>query len=91
MAAIHKLSLVLLVLAVCVYGRPARHYEAGEELQLFVNTVSPYSNPSETFEYYSLPFCRPDPLQKVKVTLGQAIEGDRFFTSLYKHQFKGGW
>ncbi|CAO2835335.1 unnamed protein product [Amaranthus hypochondriacus] len=43
-----------------VFANESDHkYEAGEQVTLWVNKVGPYNNPQETYNYYSLPFCRP--------------------------------
>ncbi|WZZ13447.1 hypothetical protein YC2023_106536 [Brassica napus] len=34
------------------------NYQANEQVTLWVNKVGPYNNPQETYNYYSLPFCR---------------------------------
>ncbi|KAD6795459.1 hypothetical protein E3N88_06355 [Mikania micrantha] len=34
-------------------------YQSDEQVTLWVNKVGPYNNPQETYNYYSLPFCRP--------------------------------
>ncbi|KAF6148113.1 hypothetical protein GIB67_024004 [Kingdonia uniflora] len=34
-------------------------YQLEEKVTLWVNKVGPYNNPQETYNYYSLPFCRP--------------------------------
>ncbi|CAA6667696.1 unnamed protein product [Spirodela intermedia] len=34
-------------------------YQTHEPVTLWVNKVGPYDNPQETYNYYSLPFCRP--------------------------------
>lgn len=33
-------------------------YQPDEQVTLWVNKVGPYNNPQETYNYYSLPFCR---------------------------------
>lgn len=33
-------------------------YQPDEPITLWVNKVGPYNNPQETYNYYSLPFCR---------------------------------
>lgn len=33
-------------------------YADGEKVTLWVNKVGPYNNPQETYNYYTLPFCR---------------------------------
>ena len=39
-----------------------QRYKEGELVTLWVNKVGPYENPQETYSYYSLPFCKVDPL-----------------------------
>ncbi|KAI3774486.1 hypothetical protein L1987_49044 [Smallanthus sonchifolius] len=34
-------------------------YQSDDQINLWVNKVGPYNNPQETYNYYSLPFCRP--------------------------------
>lgn len=34
-------------------------YKPDDPVTLWVNKVGPYYNPQETYNYYSLPFCRP--------------------------------
>lgn len=34
-------------------------YKSDGPVTLWVNKVGPYYNPQETYNYYSLPFCRP--------------------------------
>jgi transmembrane 9 superfamily protein 2/4 len=36
------------------------------------------------FEYYSLPFCRPDPIINSAENLGEVLRGDRILNSLYQ-------
>jgi hypothetical protein len=55
---------------------------------LFVNKVGPYANPSESYEFYSLPLCRPKKVQHEHHTLGEKLEGDRKQTSAYEIRFK---
>ncbi|KAL6341781.1 hypothetical protein AAG906_038025 [Vitis piasezkii] len=44
-------------------------YNVGDHVSLFVNKVGPLNNPSETYHYYDLPFCRP-----VEISEGQNWE-----------------
>ncbi|KMT20136.1 hypothetical protein BVRB_1g001520 [Beta vulgaris subsp. vulgaris] len=42
-----------------VFASESDHkYTASEHVTLWVNKVGPYNNPQETYNYYSLPFCR---------------------------------
>lgn len=35
-----------------------RQYAPGEEVVLWMNTVGPYHNRQETYDFYTLPFCK---------------------------------
>jgi transmembrane 9 superfamily protein 3 len=35
-------------------------FEDKEKITLWYNKVGPYNNPQETYQYFDLPFCRPD-------------------------------
>lgn len=52
-------------------------YQDGEEVVLWMNTVGPYVNHQETYNYFSLPFCR-GPKQNIShyhETIAEAIQG----------------
>lgn len=52
-------------------------YEQGEEVVLWMNTVGPYVNHQETYNYFSLPFCR-GPKKEIShyhETIAEAIQG----------------
>lgn len=55
--------LVILALAIGFVGHVAcdektHKYDDGEQVVLWTNKVGPYNNPQETFNYYTLPFCK---------------------------------
>ena len=35
-------------------------YNPAEEVTVWTNKVGPYHNPQETYDYYKLPFCKPN-------------------------------
>ena len=39
---------------------PLPQFEEKEKLALWYNKVGPYNNPQETYQYFDLPFCRPE-------------------------------
>ena len=39
-------------------GEETHHYKDSEHVVLWMNTVGPYHNRQETYEYFSLPFCK---------------------------------
>lgn len=52
-------------------------YEENEEVVLWMNTVGPYVNHQETYNYFSLPFCR-GPKKEIShyhETMAEAIQG----------------
>lgn len=52
-------------------------YNDKEEVIIWMNTVGPYHNRQETYEYYSLPFCKGDKktISHYHETLGEALQG----------------
>ncbi|KAL8204778.1 hypothetical protein R6Q57_010401 [Mikania cordata] len=63
-------------------------YNVGDNVPLFANIVGPLNNPSETYQYYDLPFCLPDQLIPKKETLGEVINGDRLTNTRYNLNFR---
>lgn len=65
-------------------------YDIGEEVPLYVNVIGPYANPSEIYEYYTLPFCLPPDATHRHLGLGEVIEGNRDvrINSLYDLRFR---
>ena len=39
-------------------GEESHRYQDDEHVVLWMNTVGPYHNRQETYEYFSLPFCK---------------------------------
>mmetsp|Transcript_41052 Transcript_41052/g.52920 ORF Transcript_41052/g.52920 Transcript_41052/m.52920 type:complete len:598 (+) Transcript_41052:145-1938(+) len=66
----------------------AKHYAAHEEIPVIVNKIGPFNNPTETYHYYSLPFCRSSGKAKnKKLALGEILVGDRKVVSPYEITF----
>mmetsp|Transcript_41743 Transcript_41743/g.94262 ORF Transcript_41743/g.94262 Transcript_41743/m.94262 type:complete len:597 (-) Transcript_41743:525-2315(-) len=64
------------------------HYKPHDPVYVVANKVGPFNNPSETYEYYTLPFCRTAGKQKRhKHELGEYLVGDRKVTSPYQISF----
>jgi hypothetical protein len=79
---------LLLQVDVVVCKKKNHKFTEGAEVPFYVNNIGPYSNPTETYEYYSLPFCAPEVKEKKKQKMGEMLEGDRAMASLYKIPFK---
>jgi hypothetical protein len=58
-----------------------------DPVDLIANKVGPFANPTETYMYYSLPFCAPDELEHQKHELGEILSGDRKVKTPYKINF----
>jgi len=50
--------------------------------------VGPLANPTEIYQYYSLPFCAPQSLKREKHDVGQYLAGDRRVNTPYDVRFK---
>mmetsp|Transcript_5318 Transcript_5318/g.8225 ORF Transcript_5318/g.8225 Transcript_5318/m.8225 type:complete len:589 (+) Transcript_5318:70-1836(+) len=76
----------LLFLNVCWLASCAE-YEKNQDVPFYANKVGPYANPSETYAYYSLPFCKPSDPEPKSEDLGELLEGDRMVKTGYKLNF----
>ncbi|KAG0565350.1 hypothetical protein M758_8G179500 [Ceratodon purpureus] len=67
----------------------AKHkFKENENVPLFANKVGPFHNPSETYQYYDLPFCKPAHFVHKSEDLGEVLEGDRMVNTRYNVTFK---
>eukprot|EP00884_Botryococcus_braunii_P021685 jgi/Botrbrau1/81/Bobra.0022s0071.1 len=79
---------LFVVLPYRAYGGP-HAYKDGENIKLYANKVGPFSNPSETYQYYDMPFCRPpEGLKHKPETLGEVVDGNRLIATPYDLSFK---
>ncbi|KAL0534298.1 hypothetical protein IC582_028587 [Cucumis melo] len=94
MSLLEFITILVLFDSLCFSPRlstasPLNHqYNVGDPVPLFVNKVGPLTNPSETYQYYELPFCRPDPVVQKKATLGEVLNGDRLNGALHVIKFR---
>ncbi|XP_078433979.1 transmembrane nine 1 [Wolffia australiana] len=74
-------SFIFFLVAVCA-SEYDHKYQDDERVTLWVNKVGPYDNPQETYNYYSLPFCRPgeNPTHKWG-GLGEVLGGNELIDS----------
>ena len=79
------LTLCLLVVAL---AQTARRYELHTPTAVVANTVGPFNNPTETYPYYSLPFCMGHGKQRRhKQDLGEVLSGSRKHSTPYELTF----
>uniref|UniRef100_A0A7S0WFB7 Transmembrane 9 superfamily member n=1 Tax=Chlamydomonas leiostraca TaxID=1034604 RepID=A0A7S0WFB7_9CHLO len=89
------LAVALLGLAYSLGGAEASQkdhkYAEKEAVVLWVNKVGPYNNPTETYNYFSLPYCRRYPDKKPEHAwggLGEVLEGNELINSHYDIKFR---
>ena len=80
-------TVALFATALIAYSAAEHSYTQGDLLPLYANKVGPFANPSETYEYYTLPFCKPAEDERKGLDLGEAIGGDRLVKTTFKIQF----
>ncbi|KAF2556033.1 hypothetical protein F2Q68_00013204 [Brassica cretica] len=74
--------LLVSLLATSLASDSDHKYQADEQVTLWVNKVGPYNNPQETYNYYSLPFCRPSQNDVHKWGgLGEVLGGNELIDS----------
>lgn len=91
MAARHRQGLVALVLltwtavsqAFYLPGVAPQDFKKKDVIYLKVNKLSSIRN-QLPYEYYSLPYCRPDKIVPSAENLGEVLRGDRIENSLYQ-------
>ncbi|CUG93857.1 endomembrane protein 70, putative [Bodo saltans] len=74
-------ALVLSVGVVCAHDD--QRYDKQEAMPLFVDNVIPEDNPSESYRYYALAFCKPEDEKHKVQTLGEVLGGSRKIYSNY--------
>lgn len=80
--------LCMLVIKCAAGGMGAKHnFVDGEKVDLWANFVGPFSNPSETYQFFNLPYCQPKKYERRSQRLGQVIAGDRSILSEYDLPF----
>eukprot|EP01103_Thecamoeba_quadrilineata_P019380 TRINITY_DN7821_c0_g1_i1.p1 TRINITY_DN7821_c0_g1~~TRINITY_DN7821_c0_g1_i1.p1 ORF type:complete len:607 (-),score=70.80 TRINITY_DN7821_c0_g1_i1:75-1829(-) len=80
---------ISLVFLFCLAIGKEQHFQFQDRIPFYVNKIGPYSNPSETYAYYSLPFCQPSTkdIQHKHQSFAEILEGNVLQSSLYDIQF----
>jgi len=77
----------VMLLACLVSAHDDQRYDKLEAIPLFVDNVIPEDNPSESYRYYSLAFCKPEDEKHKSQTLGEVLQGSRKIYSPYDLRF----
>ncbi|GBF88242.1 phagocytic receptor 1b [Raphidocelis subcapitata] len=82
-------SALALLLCASVAVAEEHHYKKGDLVPLIANKIGPYANPSETYQFYLLPFCQPQEGKRYVIEdLGEVLEGDRLVSTPYEIKFR---
>jgi len=69
-------------------ARDGKHYRAHDSITIVANTIGPFNNPTETYPYYSLPFCSGTGRQRPhKQDLGETLSGSHKVNTPYDLTF----
>mmetsp|Transcript_14470 Transcript_14470/g.25928 ORF Transcript_14470/g.25928 Transcript_14470/m.25928 type:complete len:598 (+) Transcript_14470:86-1879(+) len=63
-------------------------YADKDTVPVVASKIGPYFNPSETYPYYTLPFCAPEKLEHQGHNLGEILSGDRKVVTKFELLFK---
>eukprot|EP01016_Furgasonia_blochmanni_P033307 TRINITY_DN3472_c0_g3_i3.p1 TRINITY_DN3472_c0_g3~~TRINITY_DN3472_c0_g3_i3.p1 ORF type:complete len:590 (-),score=141.94 TRINITY_DN3472_c0_g3_i3:201-1970(-) len=74
---------ILLLLALTALVLAGNQYKQDDKIPVYVTKISPFENPSETYNYYLLPFCQPEKVFEESETLGELLAGNRKMNSKY--------
>ncbi|KAG5016106.1 hypothetical protein JHK85_022242 [Glycine max] len=91
MSMLFRFSLLLPLFLSAAFASESDHrYQQDDPVILWVNKVGPYNNPQETYNYYSLPFCRSpgNPAHKWG-GLGEVLGGNELIDSQLEIKFLG--
>ncbi|KAF0685814.1 Aste57867_22336 [Aphanomyces stellatus] len=80
-------GMLLCGLAAFASGEETHEYEMKDEVFVVANTIRPSANPTETYHYYTLPFCKPKERQWDDHDLGELLTGNRKVVTDYKMYF----
>eukprot|EP00878_Enallax_costatus_P011698 GHUV01012213.1.p1 GENE.GHUV01012213.1~~GHUV01012213.1.p1 ORF type:complete len:157 (+),score=23.99 GHUV01012213.1:127-597(+) len=63
-------------------------YQLKDPVPLYAAKVGPFANPSETYEYYKLPYCKPKEGVRYKTLgMGEVVDANRMATTPYALNF----
>ncbi|CAI5470270.1 unnamed protein product, partial [Closterium sp. Yama58-4] len=82
---------IALFLQCCAATEYTHKYTVGDPVRLWVNKVGPYNNPQETYNYYELPFCKPQASKRAEHKwggLGEVLQGNELIDSQMEFKFR---
>lgn len=83
--AVLCLALVSLCKGFYLPGIAPRNYEDGETVDVKVNKLDSVKT-QLPYDYYSMPFCKPDKVEESSENIGEILSGDMIQNSKYEVQ-----
>jgi hypothetical protein len=88
MPSVAAVVLLVATLAAVAVAHDDQRYDLHEKVPLFVDNLIPENNPSESYRFFSLKFCKPpEPMNYKSQTLGEVLGGSRKIYSSYDLRF----
>jgi hypothetical protein len=81
------LAVILCILLTDAYAGKHK-FQQGEKIILWANKVGPFESPTETYQYFDLPFCQPKTKDNKPLTLGEVVDGNRIVATQYDIAFR---
>eukprot|EP01006_Ploeotia_vitrea_P024977 TRINITY_DN57778_c0_g1_i1.p1 TRINITY_DN57778_c0_g1~~TRINITY_DN57778_c0_g1_i1.p1 ORF type:complete len:579 (+),score=59.36 TRINITY_DN57778_c0_g1_i1:37-1773(+) len=78
---------LLAVLVGCCQCHDDQKYDKAEAIPLYVDTVNPLFNPQESYNYWSLKWCKTKPLRHKQQTLSEVLTGNEKTYGEYQLKF----
>ncbi|EAY03079.1 endomembrane protein 70, putative [Trichomonas vaginalis G3] len=67
----------------------SKQYKTDEEIRVYGNKITPYNNPFESYQFYSIPFCQPNTSSKpIPTTFGDAFLGNKYVKTAVTIRFR---
>ncbi|EER14566.1 conserved hypothetical protein [Perkinsus marinus ATCC 50983] len=76
------------VFALTVVGQLVSSQADMKSVRISMNKIWPFANPTETYRYYDLPFCKPEVIESEWMSFGQILKGDRLVNSIYSVNYR---
>lgn len=78
------IRLSIIALLICISSIECVKFKYNDEIPVWITKLGPFNNPSETYNYFSLPFCRANnnkDITKKQLDVGEVLKGDKIFRS----------
>ena len=84
----NTLLLLFLGLLVGAIADEGLQYQTADPVYVYANKVGPFRNPTETYAFYSLPYCPSESQETPSHDLGELLSGDQKVHTPYDVRYK---